>query len=135
MKRSSRGKIWAKAESLVGVAAMCPLISAKWCARLGRLVLIAMMLGFAFGPAVIAREPAPTAHMIKQRVPDFEAGARINVCWRKVPPGNPFTASAEKGKRIIYKKAEIMAEFINEVKKIKVEVKNRDYWNRTFRPM
>ena len=50
-------------------------------------------------------------------------------------PGNPFTASAEKGKRIVYKKAEIMAEFINEVKKIKVEVKNRDYWNRTFRPM
>jgi len=28
-----------------------------------------------------------------------------------------------------------MAEFINEVKKIKVEVKNRDYWNRTFRPI
>jgi creatinine amidohydrolase/Fe(II)-dependent formamide hydrolase-like protein len=50
-------------------------------------------------------------------------------------PGNPFTASPEKGKRIVYKKAEIMAEFINEVKKIKVEVKNRDYWNRTFRPM
>ena len=50
-------------------------------------------------------------------------------------PGNPFTASAEKGKRIIEKKAEIMAEFIEEVKKIKVDVKNRDYWNRTFRPM
>jgi creatinine amidohydrolase len=49
-------------------------------------------------------------------------------------PGNPFRATAEKGKRIIYKKAEIMAEFIEEVKKIKVEVKNRDYWNRTFRP-
>jgi creatinine amidohydrolase len=49
-------------------------------------------------------------------------------------PGNPFTASAEKGKRIIYKKAEILAEFIEEVKKIKAEVKNRDYWNRTFRP-
>jgi len=44
-------------------------------------------------------------------------------------PGFP-----EKGKRIVYKKAEIMAEFINEVKKIKVQVKNRDYWNRTFRP-
>jgi len=41
----------------------------------------------------------------------------------------------EKGKRLIYKKAEIMAEFIEEVKKIKVEIRNRDYWNRTFRPM
>ena len=48
-------------------------------------------------------------------------------------PGNPFTASADKGRRIVAKKAEIMAEFINEVKKIKVEVKNRDYCNRTFR--
>jgi creatinine amidohydrolase len=49
-------------------------------------------------------------------------------------PGNPFRATAEKGKKIIYKKAEIMAEFIEEVKKIKVEVKNREFWNRTFRP-
>jgi creatinine amidohydrolase len=49
-------------------------------------------------------------------------------------PGNPFRASAEKGKRIFEKKAEIMAEFINEVKKIKVEVRNRDFYNRTFRP-
>ena len=49
-------------------------------------------------------------------------------------PGNPFRASAEKGKRIINAKAKLMAEFIEEVKKIKVEVKNRDYVNRTFRP-
>jgi len=28
-----------------------------------------------------------------------------------------------------------MAEFIEEVKKIKVEIKNRDYWARTFRPI
>jgi len=27
-----------------------------------------------------------------------------------------------------------MAEFIEEVKKFKVEVKNREYWNRTYRP-
>ena len=49
-------------------------------------------------------------------------------------PGNPFTATAEKGKKIIYKKAEMMAEFIEEIKKVKVKVKNRDFWNRTFRP-
>jgi creatinine amidohydrolase len=48
--------------------------------------------------------------------------------------GNPFRASAEKGKKIIYAKAKIMAEFIEEVKKIKVEIRNQDYWNRTFRP-
>jgi creatinine amidohydrolase/Fe(II)-dependent formamide hydrolase-like protein len=50
-------------------------------------------------------------------------------------PGNPFTATAEKGKKIIYKKAEMMAEFIDEIKKVKVEVRNRDFWNRTFRPV
>jgi creatinine amidohydrolase len=50
-------------------------------------------------------------------------------------PGNPFRATAEKGKKIIYKKAEMMAEFIEEIKKVKVEVRNRDFWNRTFRPV
>lgn len=50
-------------------------------------------------------------------------------------PGNPFVATAEKGKRMVYAKAKLMAEFIEEVKKFKPgEVKNRDYWNRTFRP-
>jgi creatinine amidohydrolase len=49
--------------------------------------------------------------------------------------GNPFRATAEKGRRIIYKKAEILAEFIGEVKKIKVKIKNQDYFNRTFRPI
>jgi creatinine amidohydrolase len=48
--------------------------------------------------------------------------------------GNPFRASAEKGKKIIDQKVKILAEFIEEVKKIKVEVRNREYWNRTFRP-
>jgi hypothetical protein len=28
----------------------------------------------------------------------------------------------------------MMAEFIEEIKKVKVEVRNRDFWNRTFRP-
>lgn len=50
-------------------------------------------------------------------------------------PGNPFRASAEKGKRIIQRKAELLAEFIEEIKKVKVEIRNRDYWNRAFRPM
>jgi creatinine amidohydrolase len=49
-------------------------------------------------------------------------------------PGNPFRATPEKGKKIFQKKAEIMAEFINEVKKFKIEVKNREYLNRSFRP-
>jgi len=49
-------------------------------------------------------------------------------------PGNPFRATPEKGKKIFQKKAEIMAEFINEVKKFKVEVKNREYLHRSFRP-
>jgi creatinine amidohydrolase len=50
-------------------------------------------------------------------------------------PGNPFRATAEKGKAIIHAKAEIMAEFIEEIKKVKVEVKNREFTNRTFNPM
>lgn len=49
-------------------------------------------------------------------------------------PGNPFTASAEKGRKLIYAKAKLMAEFLEEVKKIKVEIKNREYVNRSFRP-
>jgi len=48
--------------------------------------------------------------------------------------GNPFRASAEKGKKIIHAKAKIMAEFIEEIKKVKVEIRNQEYWNRTFRP-
>ena len=50
-------------------------------------------------------------------------------------PGNPFRATPEKGKRIVQKKAELLAEFIEEIKKVTVEIKNRDYWNRAFRPM
>ena len=50
-------------------------------------------------------------------------------------PGNPFRATAEKGKKIIETKAKIMAEFIGEVKKIKVDVKNRNFTNRTFNPL
>jgi creatinine amidohydrolase/Fe(II)-dependent formamide hydrolase-like protein len=49
-------------------------------------------------------------------------------------PGNPFAATAEKGKKLFYAKAKLMAEFIEEVKKFKVEVKNREYWNRSYRP-
>lgn len=50
-------------------------------------------------------------------------------------PGNPFRASAAKGQAIIEAKAKIMAEFIEEIKKVKVDVKNRDFTNRTFNPM
>ena len=49
-------------------------------------------------------------------------------------PGNPFAATAEKGKKMLYAKAKLMAEFIEEVKKFNLgEVKNREYWNRTYR--
>ena len=40
--------------------------------------------------------------------------------------GNPFRATAEKGK-LIQRKAEILAEFCEELKKVEVEVHNRDY--------
>ena len=46
--------------------------------------------------------------------------------------GNPFRASAEKGDKLFQRKAEIMAAFCNELKKLKVEVKNRSYDRRTF---
>jgi len=46
--------------------------------------------------------------------------------------GNPFRASAEKGQKLFQRKAEIMAAFCNELKKLKVEVKNRSYDRRTF---
>jgi creatinine amidohydrolase len=50
-------------------------------------------------------------------------------------PGNPFVATAEKGKKMAYAKAKLMAEFIEEVKKFDLgKVRNREYWNRTFRP-
>ena len=48
--------------------------------------------------------------------------------------GPGITVILEKGKHDAVK-AEIMAEFIEEIKKVKVEVKNRDVWNRTFRPV
>ncbi len=46
--------------------------------------------------------------------------------------GNPFRASAEKGNRIIQRKAEILAEFCTELKKVKVNVQNRDYARRAY---
>ena len=36
-----------------------------------------------------AGDAAPT---IKAKVSDFDPGAVIHVCWRHVPPGNPFPA-------------------------------------------
>ena len=46
--------------------------------------------------------------------------------------GNPFRASAEKGDKIFQRKAEILAAFLGELKKVKVQVKNRSYDRRTF---
>jgi creatinine amidohydrolase len=46
--------------------------------------------------------------------------------------GNPFRASAEKGHKLLQRKAEILAEFVNELKKIPVEVRNRSYDRRSF---
>jgi creatinine amidohydrolase len=46
--------------------------------------------------------------------------------------GNPFRATAEKGRKLIQRKAEILAEFCEELKKVKVEVRNREYTGRAF---
>ncbi|MEE9240256.1 MAG: creatininase family protein [bacterium] len=46
--------------------------------------------------------------------------------------GNPFRASAEKGDRIFQRKAEILAAFCEEIKDLKVEVRNRSYDLRTY---
>ena len=46
--------------------------------------------------------------------------------------GNPFRATAEKGRRFIERKAQIMAEFCLELKKVKVDVHNRDYPERAY---
>lgn len=46
--------------------------------------------------------------------------------------GNPFRATAEKGELLFQRKAEILAEFLEELKKVKVTVKNRSYDRRTF---
>ena len=46
--------------------------------------------------------------------------------------GNPFRATADKGRRIIQRKAELLAEFCNELKKVKIEVRNRDYNRRAY---
>jgi creatinine amidohydrolase len=46
--------------------------------------------------------------------------------------GNPFRASAAKGEKIIQRKAEILAEFCSELKKMTIEVHNRDYTRRAY---
>jgi creatinine amidohydrolase len=46
--------------------------------------------------------------------------------------GNPFRASADKGRRIIQRKAEILAEFCVELKKVKVDVREREYTRRAY---
>jgi creatinine amidohydrolase len=46
--------------------------------------------------------------------------------------GNPFRATADKGRRLIQRKAEILAEFCEELKKVKVEVHDRNYTGRAF---
>ena len=65
----------------------------------------------------------------------------INVAWVPMDHqeysdtgliGNPFRASAAKGDMIFQRKAEILAAFLEELKKVKVTVKNRSYDRRTF---
>ncbi len=41
--------------------------------------------------------------------------------------GDPFLGSKEKGERIFEKASQNLADFVEEAKKIKVEIKNRDY--------
>lgn len=61
--------------------------------RINLWLVLALTLCLAWSPAALAKDSAAGSHMIKQRVGDFEPGTVITVCWRKVPPGNPFTAS------------------------------------------
>lgn len=44
--------------------------------------------------------------------------------------GNPFTASREKGEKIIERMSDILAEHINELKKVQVTVRNREFIDR-----
>ncbi len=47
-------------------------------------------------------------------------------------PGNPFRASAQKGETIVKEKAKLLAEFVEEIKKVKVEIKNREFTERAL---
>lgn len=46
--------------------------------------------------------------------------------------GNPFRASAEKGEKIYEAQSGHLADFVDEIRKIKVEVKNRDFPDRAW---
>lgn len=46
--------------------------------------------------------------------------------------GDPFKASPEKGEKLFERFAEHLAKFIEEIKKIKVEVKNREFINKAW---
>ncbi|BDG59547.1 creatininase family protein [Caldinitratiruptor microaerophilus] len=48
--------------------------------------------------------------------------------------GNPFRARAEKGEEIFKRMARHLADFIEEVRKFPVEVRNRDYPERAWNP-
>ncbi len=41
--------------------------------------------------------------------------------------GDPFLGTKEKGERIFERASQNLADFVEEVKKIKVEIKDRDY--------
>ncbi|MFQ6112437.1 MAG: hypothetical protein ACE5LX_10490, partial [Nitrospinota bacterium] len=41
--------------------------------------------------------------------------------------GNPFRGTREKGEKLFQKEAEHLRDFINEIKKVTVEIKDRDY--------
>ena len=46
--------------------------------------------------------------------------------------GNPFRATPEKGEKIYAAQAAHLTDFVNEVRKLKVEVKNRDFPDRSW---
>jgi creatinine amidohydrolase len=46
--------------------------------------------------------------------------------------GNPFRATADKGRRIVEAKAQLLAEFVEKLKSVQVVVRNRSYEGRSF---
>ncbi len=44
--------------------------------------------------------------------------------------GNPFRATAEKGEKLFERFSNYLVDFLAEVRKIKVEVKNREFTSR-----
>ena len=56
-------------------------------------MVLAVHLCLVLATAASAQDADQPPHMIAQRAPDIQPGASIAVCWRVVPPGNPFKAA------------------------------------------